>query len=91
MILTNGRRLTAVSGLMRRFGPWAHERAMTRRHIERCSRQLPELIDGLDERRDLWGDEWDALQAAVAGLGSGRLRAEQSGAIGVLIHALGVA
>jgi hypothetical protein len=51
--------------------------------------QLPELIDGLDERRDLWGDEWDALQAAAAGLGSGRLRAEQVGAIGVLIHAVG--
>ena len=51
--------------------------------------QLPELIDSLDERRDLWGDEWDALQAAVAGLESGRLRAERFGAIGVLIHALG--
>ena len=37
--------------------------------------QLPDLIDSLDERRDLWGDEWDALQAATAGLDSGRLRA----------------
>ena len=34
--------------------------------------QLPELIDSLDERRDLWGDEWDALQAAAAGLKAGR-------------------
>jgi hypothetical protein len=51
--------------------------------------QLPALIDGLNERPDLWGDEWDALQAAVAGLESGRLRSEQSGAIGVLIHAVG--
>ena len=38
--------------------------------------QLPELIRRLDERRDLWGREWDDLQAAVAALESGRLRAE---------------
>jgi hypothetical protein len=50
-------------------------------------RRLPDLIDSLDERRELSGDEWDALQAAAAGLDSGRLRAEQSGAIGVLMHA----
>jgi hypothetical protein len=50
--------------------------------------QLPELIDGLDERRDLWGDEWDALQAAVANLGSGRLCAERYGAIGLMIHSV---
>ena len=48
--------------------------------------QLPELIENLDERGDLWGDEWDALQAAVAGLEAGRLRAEQCGAVGVMIH-----
>ena len=51
--------------------------------------QLPELIDRLDERRDLWGDEWDALQAAAAGLEAGSLRAEQIGAFGVLTHASG--
>ena len=50
--------------------------------------QLPELIDSLDERRDLWGDEWEVLQAAVADLESGRLRAERCGAIGVMIHSL---
>ena len=43
-------------------------------------RQLPELIEGLDERRDLWGDEWETLQAAAASQAAGRLRAEQSGA-----------
>ncbi len=51
--------------------------------------QLPELIDRLDERRDLWGGEWDALQAAASSLESGLLRAEQQGAIGLLIHANG--
>ena len=45
--------------------------------------QLPGLIDNLDERRDLWGREWDHLQAAVAARDSGRLRAERFGPIGV--------
>jgi hypothetical protein len=48
--------------------------------------KLPELIDHLDERRDLWGREWDELQAAVAELDSGRLRDESHGTIGVMIH-----
>jgi hypothetical protein len=48
--------------------------------------QLPDLIRRLDERRDLWGPEWDELQAAVAALESGRLLAESHGAIGVMIH-----
>jgi hypothetical protein len=48
--------------------------------------QLPDLIRRLDERRDLWGREWDDLQAAVAALESGRLLAESHGAIGVMIH-----
>ena len=52
--------------------------------------ELPELIENLEERRDLWGVEWDALQEAVARLEAGRLRAERSGAIGVLIHARGL-
>ena len=52
--------------------------------------QLPELIQRLDERRELWGNEWDALQATVASVGSGGLRAEQCGAIGLIIHSLGV-
>ncbi|MFI5456202.1 MAG: DUF6687 family protein [Isosphaerales bacterium] len=51
--------------------------------------QLPELVRRLDERRDLWGREWDALLAAVAALESGRLRAEVHGALGLLIHAPG--
>ena len=51
--------------------------------------QLPELIRRLDERRDLWGREWDDLQAAVAALESGRLRAECVGAIGLMLHAPG--
>jgi len=51
--------------------------------------QLPELVRHVDERRDLWGREWDDLLAAVAALDSGRLRAEVHGALGLLIHAPG--
>jgi hypothetical protein len=51
--------------------------------------QLPNLIESVDERRDLWGDEWDALRAAAGNLESGRLRAERIGAIGVLHHRMG--
>jgi hypothetical protein len=51
--------------------------------------QLAELIHRLDERRDLWGREWDDLQAAVAALESGHLRAESVGPIGLMIHAAG--
>ncbi len=50
---------------------------------------LPELIEHLDERSDLWGGEWDALMAAVADLQSGRLRAVAHGATGLLIHHAG--
>ena len=51
--------------------------------------QLPKLIEHLDERRDLWGVEWDALQAAVASLETGDLRSERHGLIGLLVHARG--
>jgi hypothetical protein len=51
--------------------------------------QLPELIDNLDERRDLWGPEWDALLYAAAALESGRLRADRHGRIGSLVHSQG--
>jgi hypothetical protein len=51
--------------------------------------QLPDLIEGLDDRADLWGAEWDALQAALGSLESGHLHAERHGAIGLLIHANG--
>jgi hypothetical protein len=39
--------------------------------------QLPELIQRLDERRDLWGREWDDLEAAVAALEANRLLARR--------------
>jgi hypothetical protein len=51
--------------------------------------ELPELIRSLDERRDLWGREWDDLQAAVTALEVGHLRADSHGAIGVMIHPSG--
>jgi hypothetical protein len=53
-------------------------------------RQLPELIEDLDERRDLWGGEWDTLQAAVTSLEAGRLRTERAGNMGLMIHSLDV-
>ncbi len=46
------------------------------------------MIRRLDERRDLWGPEWDDLQAAVAALESRRLLAECHGTIGLMIHSL---
>jgi hypothetical protein len=51
--------------------------------------QLPQLIRCLDERRDLWGREWDDLQAAVTALEAGRLRTESVGWIGVMVHTPG--
>jgi hypothetical protein len=51
--------------------------------------QLPDLIGRLDERQDLWGEEWDALLASVTALEAGRLRAERFGALGLLIHGRG--
>jgi hypothetical protein len=50
--------------------------------------QLPELIENLDDRRDLWGGEWDALQTAVTSLGAGRLHAERSPEIGLMVHSI---
>jgi hypothetical protein len=51
--------------------------------------ELPSLIHGLDERRDLWGGEWDALQAAVAALNSGRLVADRHDSIAIMVHRQG--
>ena len=51
--------------------------------------QLPELIRRLDERRDLWGREWDDLQAALVALDSRRLRAENLGALVLMLHTPG--
>jgi hypothetical protein len=51
--------------------------------------QVPGLIASLEERRDLWGAEWDALQAAVAAQELGSLRFECYGTIGLLAHAPG--
>jgi hypothetical protein len=51
--------------------------------------QLSGLIDSLDDRRDLWGREWDQLQASFAAQESGALRFECYGTIGILIHSPG--
>jgi len=51
--------------------------------------QLPDLVHRLDERRDLWGREWDDLLAAVAAREQGHLRAEVHAKLGLLVHAPG--
>jgi hypothetical protein len=51
--------------------------------------QLPDLVRCVDDRRDLWGQEWDNLQSAVAALETGGLHAWRHHAIGVMIHAPG--
>jgi hypothetical protein len=48
--------------------------------------RLSDLIRDLDDRRDLWGREWDALQAAVGALDSGRLVADRHDSIAIMIH-----
>jgi hypothetical protein len=48
--------------------------------------QLPELVRRVNERRDLWGKEWDELLASAAALESGRLHAECRSAIGIMTH-----
>jgi hypothetical protein len=48
--------------------------------------RLPDLIRDLDDRRDLWGQEWDALEAAVAALESGRLVADRHDFVAIMIH-----
>jgi hypothetical protein len=52
-------------------------------------RQLPELVEHLEDRRDLWGQEWDALVEAAGALESGRLLAQVHGGVGLLIHERG--
>jgi hypothetical protein len=48
--------------------------------------QLPDLVRAIDERRDLWGPEWDELESAWAALEAGRLRAHGFGSLGLLVH-----
>lgn len=57
---------------------------------ERALAALPDLIDRIDERRDLWGSEWERLEAAERDLASGRVRVAMSGPIGIAVHAPGV-
>jgi hypothetical protein len=51
--------------------------------------QLGDLVRQIDRRRDLWGKEWDDLQAAVDALQAGWARAERRGAIGIMYHVSG--
>lgn len=51
--------------------------------------QLLDLLSALDRRRDLWGAEWDQLQAAVRASESGAIQIERRGACGLARHAPG--
>jgi hypothetical protein len=53
---------------------------------ETLLKHLHLLIIRLETRPDLWQPEWDALQAALADVNSGRLRAWQTDTTGVLVH-----
>ena len=75
-----------LDAAVRALGSGAEDDAMAYKTI---LPQLPELIRCLDDRRDLWGREWDDLQTATAALESGHLRAERRGALGLMTHAPG--
>jgi hypothetical protein len=75
-----------LDATIRALGPGAGDDAAA---YEKVLPQLPELIHRVDERRDLWGREWDDLQAAVTALEASRLRAESTGATGLMVHSPG--
>jgi hypothetical protein len=52
--------------------------------------QLPALLSTLDQREDLWGDEWRELQEAEDRAAAGGLSARREGDIALLTHARGV-
>jgi hypothetical protein len=52
--------------------------------------QVADLAHHLDDRRELWGAEWDQLQASMRALEAGRLRAERLGRIGLMRREPGV-
>jgi hypothetical protein len=51
---------------------------------------IAELLSTLDDRRDLWGPEWNQLQVAASRLRSGELHAEKHAGIGLMIHRAGM-
>jgi hypothetical protein len=53
--------------------------------------RLPELLASLDDRADLWGDEWDQLQSARQALEAGALRIGRRDAIVLVQHSPGQA
>lgn len=53
--------------------------------------QLPDLLDNIMERQDLWGDAKEAMDEALQALASGRISSEQQGSIGMVVHAPGTA
>jgi hypothetical protein len=50
---------------------------------------LPELLRDLEGRRDLWGPEWDLLQAAEQSVHEGALRIRRLGTLGLVVHGTG--
>lgn len=51
--------------------------------------QLAGLLTNLENRRDLWGAEWDQLHAAVDAFENGRLRAETFASLALVEHTPG--
>jgi hypothetical protein len=51
---------------------------------------LGELVVGLESRRELWGKDWDALQAAEARARAGGVSVARVGDVAVLVHGEGM-
>ncbi len=51
--------------------------------------QLSELLATLDRRRELWGEEWQTLQAALQTVASGAIRFERRDRCGLAWHGSG--
>ncbi|MDB4997448.1 MAG: hypothetical protein JWM74_4880 [Myxococcaceae bacterium] len=52
----------------------------------RVIRELESVVANLDQREDLWGEEWRALERARARLARGEVEASIEGSVAVFIH-----
>lgn len=60
-----------------------------RESYARAFRFLPELIETIAERRDLWGPLDQALREAKAAVNDGRIAAETRGGLGIIVRSAG--
>jgi hypothetical protein len=58
---------------------------------DRALAVLPQLLDEIDRHHDLWGPEWEAIEAAERGLETGGLMADRLGGLGIVHHKPGTA